>query len=148
MPTAAGTILWQPQVMTAEAHLAGLLDVRGGQKASAGGTYDDLFGRDSLRMAKVLALYHPDAAIEVLCALAQYQGVTTDAATNQFPDAIPHQVHRTIVNGVAIPDELEKEVAYWADKWGVESTLTGSAAGAGRSTTTLTPSASSSSCWP
>lgn len=111
-------VSWQPQVMTLPAYSRFLLDLRGGLKASDA-DYSDLFGRDSLRMAKALASEHPEAALVILCSLAGFMGTNTNPSTGEFPDAVPHQVHRQFTSGVVIPDELERRIEEWPTKWGV-----------------------------
>jgi hypothetical protein len=104
--------------MTISAYLAGLLDLRGGLKASDA-EYGYLFGRDSLRTAKALASNHPNAALEILAVLAGFMGVKTDPATGEFPNAIPHQVYRQVENGLFVPDELGTLIEKWPAGWGI-----------------------------
>jgi len=104
--------------MTVSTYRAHLLDLQAGLKASDG-EFVGLFGRDSLRMAKALAPLHPDAALEILAALAGFMGIKTDPTTGEFPGAIPHQVHRQVTHGMLVPDELEQRIEAWPAKWGV-----------------------------
>lgn len=110
---------WQPRTMTLLAYYRGLLNLNGGLKASDA-EYSDLFGRDSLRVAKGLAPSHPELALSILCHLAQFTGTWYNALTNEFPDAIPHQVHRQITDGIVMPSDLENSIEQWPEKWGVQ----------------------------
>ncbi|HEX7259396.1 MAG TPA: hypothetical protein VF272_00500 [Candidatus Saccharimonadia bacterium] len=113
------TSVWFPSVVTPTFLTRELLAVKGGQKASAGGVYDDLFLRDGARVAKAIAKHHPGAAIAVLLALAQFQGEQADASTNEFPGALPHQVHREFVGGMMSSPTLIEHSARYASTWGV-----------------------------
>jgi hypothetical protein len=113
-----------------EARMLGLMhDVRfaggiaaSGQSARFGGS---VFTRDACRMMLVLMRrpYFYSLVREMLGILPQWTGVKEDSATNEFPDALQHQIFRECVAGRWLPAELiegEHGVQFWTDKWGVD----------------------------
>jgi hypothetical protein len=71
-----------------------------GQNAGFGG---NLFTRDACRMILDVMAPYPWLAREMLGVLPQEQGIQHDSSTNEFPDALPHQVFREVVGGRYAP---------------------------------------------
>lgn len=88
-----------------------------GQRAGFGG---NLFTRDAARMMRDTMDKTPSMTRELLSILPQMQGMDFNEATNEFPDAMPHQTFRQIAGGRRLPDKQVENVEYWTDKWGVE----------------------------
>ncbi len=99
-----------------EARFAGGI-AASGQRAGFGG---NLFTRDACRMMRDTMEKYPSMTRELLSTLPQMQGTEFNAATNEFPDAMPHQTFRQIVGGRRLPDKQVEDVEYWTDKWGVD----------------------------
>lgn len=55
----------------------------------------------------------------MLGVLPQEEGVQHDSSTNEFPDALPHQVFREVVGGRYAPSAQVEAVERWAGIWGV-----------------------------
>lgn len=87
-----------------------------GQRAGFGG---NLFTRDTCRVLRDTMEKMPSMTRELLSILPQMQGVELNEATNEFPDAMPHQVFRQISGGRRLPDEQVANVEYWTSKWDV-----------------------------
>lgn len=62
---------------------------------------------------------YPWLAREMLGVLPQEEGVQHDSSTNEFPDALPHQVFREVVGGRYAPSAQVEAVERWAGIWGV-----------------------------
>lgn len=88
-----------------------------GQRAGFGG---NLFTRDACRMMRDTMDRYPSMTRELLSTLPQMQGIEVNEATNEFPDAMPHQTFRQIVGGRRLPDRQVENVEFWTGKWGVE----------------------------
>jgi len=86
-----------------------------GQRAGFGG---NLFTRDACRIIRDTMGAYPSMAREVLGMLPQMQGIEYNEATNEFPDAMPHQTFRQMVGGRRLPDAQVEIAEYWAHKWG------------------------------
>jgi hypothetical protein len=112
-----------------EAHLAAVLhDCRfaGGVAASAqsGAFGGMLFTRDTCRMLRSVQAhphYRPFAR-ELLGILPQWQGAKEDPLTNEFPDALQHQVVREFVAGRRLDQAVLDNAEYWSNIWGVGMT--------------------------
>jgi glycogen debranching enzyme len=87
-----------------------------GQGAAFGGSQ---FTRDGCWMALDTMDRMPTMAQELLCSVPQMQGVEKNAATNESPGALPHQVFDEVVAGRVLPPDRAERVARWAQKWGV-----------------------------
>ena len=87
-----------------------------GQNAGFGG---NLFTRDACRMILDVMAPYPWLAREMLGVLPQEQGIQHDSSTNEFPDALPHQVFREVVGGRYAPSAQVEAVERWAGIWGV-----------------------------
>jgi glycogen debranching enzyme len=87
-----------------------------GQQAGFGG---NLFTRDTCRMVLDTMDHAPSMAREMLGILPQLQGTHEDPSTNEFPDALPHQVFKQITAGRRLPDSQVEQAGYWLDKWQV-----------------------------
>jgi hypothetical protein len=99
-----------------EARFAGGI-AASGQRAGFGG---NLFTRDACRMMRDTMDKYPSMTRELLSTLPQMQGVDYNEATNEFPDAMPHQTFRQITSGRRLPDKLVESAEFWTTKWGVE----------------------------
>lgn len=99
-----------------EARFAGGI-AASGQRAGFGG---NLFTRDSLRMQNDTMDRLPSMSRELFSILPQMQGVEYNDATNERPDAMPHQVFRQFSGGRKLPDAQMESTEYWTSKWGVE----------------------------
>ncbi len=89
-----------------------------GQSAGFGG---NLFTRDTCRVLRdVIGIPgYQSMAREMLTILPQWQGVKHDPATNEFPDALSHQVFREYTGGRQLTAQQVATARYWTDKWGV-----------------------------
>jgi hypothetical protein len=88
-----------------------------GQRSGFGG---NLFTRDACRMMRDTMDKYPSMTRELLSILPQMQGMKFNAATNESPNAMPHQTFRQIVGGRRLPDKQVESVEFWTSKWGVE----------------------------
>ena len=89
-----------------------------GQLAGFGGYF---FVRDLCRVLRdVIGLRgYESFTREMLGILPQWQGIKTDPLTNEFPDAMPHQVFRQYVGGRLLPDDRLEDAQYWTNLWGI-----------------------------
>jgi hypothetical protein len=110
---------WRPQSMQGSSFLADLLDAGGVIKASAGGSYADLYTRDAMLAALGIYRTHPEPCITALCTIGQFTGVESNLATNELLGANPHQVHREFNNGLIAPDDLIAHSRHYAAIWGI-----------------------------
>jgi hypothetical protein len=99
-----------------EARFAGGI-AASGQRAGFGG---NLFTRDACRAMLDTMDHYPSMTRELLSTLPQMQGTEFNEASNEFPDAMPHQTFRQIAGGKRLPDKQVENVEYWTGKWGVE----------------------------
>jgi glycogen debranching enzyme len=99
-----------------EARFAGGI-AASGQRAGFGG---NLFTRDTCLTMRSTMDHYPSMTRELLSILPQMQGIERNDATNEFPDAMPHQTFREISGGRVLPSRQVENVEYWTDKWGVE----------------------------
>lgn len=99
-----------------EARFAGGI-AASGQGADFGG---NLFTRDACRMMRDTMDRYPSMTRELLSTLPQMQGTEVNEATNEFPNAMPHQTFRQIVGGRRLPDKQTETAEFWTNKWGVE----------------------------
>ncbi|RYF27649.1 MAG: hypothetical protein EOO17_05900 [Chloroflexi bacterium] len=92
-----------------------------GQSAGFGG---NLFTRDTLRVLRdVMGIPGYQSFIrEMLGILPQWQGTREDSATNEFPDALSHQVFRSVVGGRYLPSRQVNDMRGYAHEWNIPMT--------------------------
>ena len=81
-----------------------------------------LFGRDSLTVYRDTMRHYPQQARAIFSQLAAHQGVEFNSSTEEEPWKLPHQVAKGVWNGVAVPESVMADRAYWAKQWGVDFT--------------------------
>lgn len=98
----------------------------GGMAASSqdGSFGGNLFSRDTLRVLRDVMQFpeYRSFVREMLSTLPQWQGMEYNSETNEFPDALPHQVFRQIVGGRYLADEHVETAEKWTAQWGVPMT--------------------------
>ena len=92
-----------------------------GQSAGFGG---NLFTRDTLRVLRdVMGIPGYQSFIrEMMGILPQWQGTREDPATNEFPDALSHQVFRSVVGGRYLPSRQVNDMRSYAHEWNIPMT--------------------------